>query len=180
MNAIFPSAALLFAISASAATIPAATGTALDGHTVTLPRDLPARATILILGFSQHSAEATTAWEKSTRAFVAASPAAGSPPAIDYLDVPFLEDAPSFIRPFILRSIRKQIPDVLKPRFLPLTSGEATWKQIVNFSPSTPDAAYILLVDRSGNLRWQTHEPLTPARLDDLETAARNLAAESK
>ena len=179
MKIFFRSAALLFTLSASAATIPTATGTALDGHTVTLPRDLPARATILILGFSQHSADATTAWEKPIRASLAGSPA-NSPPDIGYLDVPFLEDAPSFIRPLILRSIRKQVPDVLKPHFVPLTSGEAAWKQITNFSPSAPDAAYILLVDRSGTLRWQTHEPFTPARLNELQTAARNLAAESK
>ena len=178
MKTVFPSTALLLALSASAATIPSATGTALDGHTITLPRDLPARATILILGFSQRSADTTTLWEKPIRASLA--PDLGSPPAIGYLDMPFLEDAPSFIRPLILRSIRKQIPEALKPHFLPLTSGEATWKQVASFSPSDPDAAYILLVDRSGTIRWQTHEPFTPTRLNDLETAARNLATESK
>jgi hypothetical protein len=179
MNPFFPAVAVLLAVSASAttiptATIPTATAIALDGHAVSLPRDLPGRATILILGFSQHSQTATTAWEKPIRTTLAAAPAIG------YYDIPFLEDAPSFIRPLILRSIRKQVPDPLKPNFLPLTSNEATWKQLTNFSPATPDAAYVLLVDRSGNIRWQTHEPFTPTHFEELATAARHLAAEAK
>ena len=169
-------ALLLFAASSlPLPTIPAATGTALDGHTVTLPRDLHAPATILILGFSQHSADATTAWEKPIRDHLATTP------SIDYYDMPFLEDAPAFIRPFILRSIRKQVPDLLKPNFLPLTSGESTWKQLTHYAPSTaPDAAYILLVDPTGNIRWQTHDPFTPTRFQQLSTAAHTLATEAR
>jgi hypothetical protein len=157
--------------SLAATTIPSATGTALDGHSITLPRDLPGRATILILGFSQRSADATTAWEKPIRSSLASAPAVG------YLDMPFLEDAPSFIRPLIVRSIRKQVPDVLRPYFVPLTSGQAAWKQLTGFTPSAPDAAYILLVNRNGQVVWQTHEAFSPARFDELATAARKLAA---
>lgn len=163
---------LLLALSASAANIPSATGTALDGHTVTLPHDLAPGATILILGFTHGSADATTAWEKPTRTTFALTP------AITFYDMPFLQDAPSFIRPLILRSIRKQVPPALHPNFVPLTSGEAAWKQVASFSPSAPDAAYVLLVDRSGAIRWQTHEPFTPARFQQLAAAARQLAAE--
>jgi hypothetical protein len=155
----------------AATTIPSSTGTALDGHAVMLPRDLPGRATILILGFSQHSADATTAWEKSIRTSLASTPAVG------YLDMPFLEDAPSFIRPMIVRSIRKQVPEALHPYFVPLTSGQAAWKQLTGFTPSAADAAYILLVDRNGHVLWQTHEAFSQARFDELASAARKLAA---
>ncbi len=163
--------ALLLPATISAATIPSTSGTALDGHTVTLPHDLNSPATILILGFSHTSSDATTAWEKPVRTTLAITP------AIDFYDMPFLQDAPAFIRPLILRSIRKQVPDVLKPHFVPLTTDEATWKQIANYSASAPDAAYVLLIDRNGNIRWQTHEPFTPARLQELSTAAHTLAA---
>jgi hypothetical protein len=152
-------------------TIPTTTGTALDGHTVTLPRDLTAPATILILGFTHASSDATTAWEKSIRASLATTP------AIDYYDIAFLEDAPAFIRPAILHNIRKQVPDTLKPHFLPLTTNESAWKQASNFSLSAPDAGYVLLIDRAGNIHWQTHEPFTPARFNELSTAAHQLAA---
>jgi hypothetical protein len=89
--------------------------------------------------------------------------------------MPFLEDAPSFIRPLIVRAIRKQVPDVLKPRFVPLTSGESAWKQAAGFNPAAPDDAYVLLVDRSGRVLWQTHEPFSQTRFDQLATAARAL-----
>jgi hypothetical protein len=155
-------------------TIPVSTGTALDGHTISLPRDLPGRATVLILGFSRNSADNTTAWEKPVRTNLATNPSIG------FYDMPFLEDAPSFIRPLILRSIRKQVPDALKPNFVPLTSGQASWKHLTGFTSAAPDAAYVLLVDRSGNVLWQTHDPFTPARFDELATAAHKLAAEPK
>jgi hypothetical protein len=168
---------LLFTAAAgqpAASIIPPAQGTALDGHAVTLPRDLPARATILILGYSQHSADATTAWEKPIRTNLA------SLPSIGFYDMPFLEDAPSLLRPIIVRSIRKQVPDPLRPYFVPLTSGEAAWKQLTGFTPTAPDAAYILLVDHAGQVRWQTHEPFSPTRFDELAAAARSLANEAK
>jgi hypothetical protein len=151
-------------------TIPPAHGTALDGHSVSLPRDLSGGATILILGFTQHSQDATTAWEKPVRTALAGA-------AIGFYDMPFLEDAPSLLRPLIVRSIRKQVPDALQPRFLPLTSGEATWKQVAGFSSAAPDAAYVLLVDRNGTVLWQTHDPFSQTRFDQLTTAARTLAS---
>ena len=166
---------LLSAVPAFAAnTIPSATGTALDGHAISLPRDLHGRATVLILGFSQHSADATTAWEKTVRNSFA------STPAISYYDMPFLEDAPSLLRPMILRSIRKQVPDFLKPNFVPLTSGEAAWKQTSGFTSAAPDAAYVLLVDKSGHVRWQTHEACSPTLFDQLTQAAQKLSTEAQ
>jgi hypothetical protein len=160
---------LLLSAPALAATIPPATGTALDGHNVSLPRDLSPHATILILGFSRNSQDTTTAWEKPVRTSLAS-------PDITFFDMPFLEDAPSLIRPLIVRAIRKQVPHALKPRFVPLTAGESAWKQVAGFNPSAPDAAYVLLVDRSGRILWQTHDPYSPARFDQLATAASALA----
>ncbi len=177
MNIFLRSASLLLLSSVptfAANTIPAATGTALDGHVISLPRDLPGRATVLILGFSQHSADATTAWEKTVRNSLA------STPAIGYYDMPFLEDAPSLLRPIILRSIRKQVPDFLKPNFVPLTSGEAAWKQTSGFTSAAPDAAYVLLVDKSGHVRWQTHEACSPTLFDQLTQAAQKLSIEAQ
>jgi len=166
---------LTLALPALATTIiPPATGTALDGHTVILPRDLPGHATVLILGFTQRSADATTAWEMPVRTSLA------NTPAIGFYDMPFLEDAPSIIRPLIIRSIRKQVPDIVKPNFVPLTSGQSQWKQLTGFSKDAPDAAYVLLVDRNGQVLWQTHDPYTPARFAELSAATRKLASESR
>jgi hypothetical protein len=153
---------------ALAASIPNTVGTTLDGQSIVLPRDLAPQATILILGFSQHSQDATTAWEKAVRASL-------SGPGITYFDIPFLEDAPRFVRPMILHAIRKQVPDIVKPRFLPLTSNEAAWKQAAGYADSAPDDAYVVLVDRSGSVRWHTHDACSPATMAQLTQSARAL-----
>jgi hypothetical protein len=171
-NAIAAATLLISFAAAPAATIPASTGTTLDGRTIVLPRDLPGRVSILILGYSKNSATTTTAWEKATRASLAS-------PGVGYLDMPFIEDAPAFVRPMILRNIRKQVPDIVKANFVPLTNGEAAWKQATNFNTAAPDAAYVLLVDKSGTIRWQTHEPYSSAIFDQLTQATKKLAAES-
>ncbi len=163
-------ALLALPLTALAGNIPAATGTALDGHPFVLPRDLSPKSTILILGFTQHSQTATTAWEKATRSAFAGT-------GVSYFDIPFLEDAPGFIRPMILRSIRKQVPEPLRPHFVPLTTGQTAWKQTVGFTSDAADAAYVLLVDRNGVIVWQTHEVYSPALLEQLSLASKKLDA---
>jgi hypothetical protein len=172
-HAVLAAALLIASTPAIANSIPASSGTTLDGRKMTLPADLRSPATILILGFSKDSQAATTTWEKAVRTSLADTPAIG------YLDIPFLEDAPSFIRPVILRSIRRQVPDIVKPNFLPLTNGQAAWKQAAAFTSSAPDAAYVLLVDRSGIIQWQTHDPYSPALLAQLAREAKKLAKQA-
>ena len=166
-------ATLLFAVPpqahAAALAIPITRGTALDGHAVSLPQDLK-QATILILGFSRNSADATTAWEKAVHASLAAS----------YFDMPMLASAPAFVRPIIVHSIRKQVPNPIWPNFMPLTSDESEWKQAAGFSPAAPDAAYIILVDRTGAVHWQTHDALTAEKLAQLAAVFHKLNAEEK
>jgi len=172
-HAILLFAATLFAVPpqarAASLAIPITHGTALDGHAVSLPHDLK-QATVLILGFSRNSADATTAWEKAVHASLAAS----------YFDMPMLASAPAFVRPIIVHSIRKQVPNPVWPNFVPLTSDESEWKQAAGFSAAAPDAAYIILVDRTGAIQWQTHDPLTADRLTQLGAEMRKLTAEAR
>lgn len=156
-------------------TIPATQATTLDGHVVNLPGDLPGRATVLILGFGRHSAQATTAWEKPIRTQLA------HPPAIGFYDMAMLAEVPSFARGLVLRSIRKDVPDILKPNFLPLFDNERAWKQIAGYTPGQSEAAYVLLVDGAGVVRWSTHEAFSAAGFallqNHLQDLARHLAA---
>ena len=133
---------------------------------------MPARATVLIIGFGRHSKDATTAWEKPVRLQLAHTPAIG------FFDIAMISEVPSFARGFVLRAIRKDVPDVLKPNFLPLTDGEDAWKHVAGYADNQPEAAYVLLVDAAGKVRWSTHEPYTPAGFSQLTQAAQHLAAE--
>jgi hypothetical protein len=155
------------------AAIPATQATALAGQAVSLPRDLSGRATVLILGFGRHSQDATTAWEKPTRTQLA------RPGAIDFYDMAMLAEIPSFVRPFVLRAIRHAVPDVLKPNFLPLFDGEDSWKRAAGYDSNQPEAAYLLLVDRTGRIQWATHAPYTDAGFAELRHRAEALAAKT-
>ncbi|MGI4827063.1 MAG: hypothetical protein ACRYFU_02585 [Janthinobacterium lividum] len=168
---------MLFADTGAAQTnavIPPTQATALDGHTVALPGQLPGRATVLILGFGRHSKDATTAWEKPVRMQLA------HPPVISFFDMAMISEVPSFARGFVLRAIRKDVPDVLKPNFLPLTENEDAWKRVAGYAADQPDAAYVLLVDATGKVRWSTHEAFTPAGFTQLTQAAQQVASPSK
>ena len=155
------------------AQIPATQATALDGHSVNLPSQLPGRATVFIVGFGRHSQNATTAWEKPVRLQLA------HPPAIGFYDVAMIAEVPSFMRSFVLRAIKHDVPDVLKPNFLPLTEREDDWRRVAGYTPNQPEAAYVLLVDAAGKVRWSTHEAFTPAGFAQLTQAAQQLASEA-
>ena len=150
--------------------IPAAHVTTLDNHALNLPQDLPARATVLIIGFGRHSQDATTAWEKPVRLQLA------HVPAIGFYDMAMLAEVPGFARPLVMRSVRKAVPDVLKPNFVPLVDHEDEWKQAAGYDAHSADSAYVLLVDAHGVIRWSTHEGYTPGGWQRLAEAARNLA----
>lgn len=152
--------------------VPAVHATALDGHEVSLPQALPGRATVLILGFGKHSADATTAWEKPVRLQLAHTPAIG------FYDMAMLAEVPSFARSLVLHSIRKDVPDVLKPNFLPLFDHEDDWKHTAGYAPDQPEAAYVMLVDSAGTVRWSTHEPYSPDGFKRLSDAAQHLAGQ--
>ncbi len=151
-------------------TIPVTQATALDGNTISLPQNLSEHATILILGFGRHSADATTAWEKPVRTQLAQSA------AVSFYDMAMLAEVPGFVRPVVLRSIRHKVPPVLQPHFLPLTSEEDAWKRVAGYTSDQPDAAYVMLVDHGGRVLWSTHAGYSDAGFAELGRRARSLA----
>ena len=146
---------------------------ALDGHTVSLPSQLPGRATVLIIGFGRHSQDATTPWEKAVRLRLAHVPAVG------FYDMAMLAEVPAFLRSFVIGRIREAVPDVLKPNFIPLTEDEDRWKRTAGFDPAFAEAPYVLLVDRAGGVRWSSHAAFTEAGFAELSRAAQQLSTET-
>ncbi len=154
--------------------IPAGEVTALSGQTLTLPKDLPARATVLIIGFGRHSQDATTAWEKPTRTQLAR---AGE---IGFYDTAMIAEVPGFVRPFVLRAIKHEVPDVLKPNFIVLTEQEEAWKLAADYTPTQPDAAYVVLVNRRGHVSWSTHAAFSMPLFIELRRRAEDLAVKDR
>lgn len=154
--------------------MPSARLTALDGHAIRLPEQLPGRATVLIIGFGRHSQAATTAWEKPVRLQLAHAP------AISFYDMAMLAEVPGFLRTFVINRVRKAVPEVLRPNFIPLIDEEEAWKRFAGYAPDAPEAAYVVVVDSAGVARWSTHAAFTQAGYEQLQQMAQRVAGENR
>jgi hypothetical protein len=162
---------VLLALCAScfAQSIPSIKGKTLNDSDIILPKPGSTQNLILILGFSHKSGDTCTPWDKRLFADY------HSDAQVTYYQLPVLEGAPSFVRPMILRGMRKDIPAEQQTHFIPIFDHEAEWKKLVSFSG--PDDAYILLSDPQGRVVWQTHGPFSDPSYDALKSAASKLLA---
>ena len=133
---------------------PAIEGRNLREHTVKLP---DGQAEVLIVGFTHGSQTQTKAWgERIGDRFPSYS-------------IAVLEDVPRLVRGMASHGIKSGVPENRRERFLLVFHGEKELKQAVAFS--TPDDAYILLLDPSGAIRWKFHGPVTDAAFDQFKAA---------
>jgi hypothetical protein len=153
----------------NAQSIPPVKAKTLADTDIVLPQTSGTQALILVLGFSHKSGENCAPWGKRLFADFR------SDIRITYYQLPVLQDAPSFVRPMILRGMRKDMPAEQQSHFIPILDHEDEWKKLVNFS--APDDCYILLTDPRGHLAWQTHGPLTDASYDAFKSALSKLFA---
>jgi hypothetical protein len=120
---------------------------------IVLPQPGGTQIVILVLGFSHKGGEKCAPWGKRL------SSDFQSEAYVTYYQLPVLQGAPSFVRPMILRGMRKDLPAEQQAHFIPILDHEDEWKKLVSFS--APDDAYILVTDPHGRVAWQTHGPLT-------------------
>jgi hypothetical protein len=160
---------LALSTTASAQSIPPIKAKTLADTDIVLPQQGGAQILVLVLGFSHKSAENCAPWGKRLSADFRSDTRAA------YYQLPILQGAPSFVRPMILRGMRKDMPADQQAHFIPILDHEDEWKKLVNFS--APDDAYILLTDPHGHVVWQTHGPVTDASYDALRSALSKLLA---
>ena len=79
--------------------LPSLTGTNLNSHTMTLPRDLPADPALLLIAFDQDQQGQVDSWTK----------ALGASPAVPWLEVPVIEPSNAFVRAMIAGGMRRDI-----------------------------------------------------------------------
>ena len=158
---------LALSTAANAQSIPAIRAKTLAGTDIVLPQPGSTQILILVLGFSHKSAENCAPWGKRL------SIDFRSDTRVAYYQLPVLQGAPSFVRPMILRGMRKDMPADQQAHFIPILDREDEWKKLVNFSG--PDDAYILLTDPHGHVVWQMHGLLTDASYDALESTLSKL-----
>jgi hypothetical protein len=160
---------LAFSAAAFAQSIPPIKAKTLADTDIVLPQPGSAQILILVLGFSHKSGENCAPWGKRLSADFRLDS------RVSYYQLPVLQSAPSFVRPMILRGMRKNLPADQETHFIPIFDHEDDWKKLVNFS--APDDAYILLADPQGRAIWQTHGALTDASYDALKSALSKVLA---
>jgi ATP10 protein len=154
----------------SDARIPAATGTTLAGTAVSLPDALKGKAGVLVVGFSHASGGQVSAWGKRLAADF------GQSADVAYFELPMLAGAPKMLRGMIVKSMGKSVPEAERPHFLPLMKDEAAWRAVAHYDK--PDDAYVLVVDGTGTVRWQTEGIATDAAYGELKENLKSLTAQ--
>ena len=143
---------LLVAVGALGQSIPRIDVVSLNGRPVSLPKDFANRPAIFVIGFSQSGGNECGLFARK----LAKETSVVDGKVLVY-EIAMLESAPRIFRPMILHGMRSGVPPTEQDRFLPLFHDEAQWKQIVGFSKSAPNDAYILLVSPTGAVLWTGH-----------------------
>jgi hypothetical protein len=154
-----------------AQTIPAFHAKALDDSDVVVPNQGSQQILIIVIGFSKKAGEVCQPWGKHLSAdYLQDSHAT-------YYQIAHLEGAPSFVRPMILRGMRKSLPPQEQAHFVPLYDNQAAWKKTVQFSDL--DTAYIIVVQPQGKIAWQFHGTYSDPEYANLKRVVSDLAQKS-
>jgi hypothetical protein len=152
-STLFPLALICVALAgfadAQSVTLPTIEGENLSGHHVVLPDAASGKIAILIFGFSRASKKPTGVCADRLAADFA------NQSSVVIFQLPVLEDVPRFIRGSVISGMRKDVPENLRDRFVPIFHGESDLKKLVHFGE--PKDAYAVLLDRDGRIIFQEH-----------------------
>jgi len=120
---------------------------ALSGSTLSLPDDLPAGVSILVIGFTQKAGDDTRPWaEKLRNDFRRAD-------GFTVYSVAVLAGVPAFFRPLAVNSIRGSVTKEQQASFLIVNRDESAWRALAGYR--IPDDPYIVALDAKGNVLVQ-------------------------
>ena len=121
----------------------------LAGKQIVLPDAASGKVAVLVFGFTHASQTTTGAWAKQIRGDF------GKSAGFELYQLAVLEEAPRFIRGMITSGIKKGVPEDERANFVPVMHSEAELKKLVAYKE--PDDAYLIVLDRSGRVAFQTH-----------------------
>src|SRR6516165_7534672 len=139
----------LFSCTALAQQFPRLQEENLNGQQVVLPDAASGKVAVLVMGFSKDSKIATEAWAKRIDSDF------GKTPGVALYQMPILEAVPKMFRGMVISGIKKGVPESQRANFVPVLHNEDELKKLVGFSAE--DDAYIVVLDRSGKIVYQTH-----------------------
>jgi hypothetical protein len=121
----------------------------LAGDKVVLPDATAGKVAVLVFGFTKASKIPTGAWADKLQAEFATQP------GFELFQLPVLEEVPRLLRGMVISGIRKGVPENKRGHFVPIVRNEAELKHLVSYKEA--DDAYLLILDRTGNIAQQIH-----------------------
>jgi hypothetical protein len=140
--------------------LPPLRGEFLTGRQAQLPDAASGRVALLALGFTYNSRFPVEAWIGRFRKDF------GGNPHVTFYEVPMIGGMARLGKWFIDSGMRKGTPMADRENVITVYSGTDSWKQRVGFE--SPDAAYLVLLDKHGVVRWRNSGPFDEIVYRDL------------
>jgi hypothetical protein len=145
MKALFFAVLLSVSGALSAQALPVVRGTSVSGRPVTLPDQVKGKIAVLVIGFSRGSSAPTGAWAARLQTDFARNPNAA------IFRLAFLEEVPRVFRGLATSGVGKSAGTDGRDTVVVVFESEAAFKRLVQYSK--PNDAYMLVVDRIGQIR---------------------------
>ncbi len=127
--------------------LPELKGQFLTGKTAVLPEAASGRVALLAFGFTYDSRFAVEAWVKRFRGSY------GQNPRVTFYEIPVIGGMAQLGKWFIDSGMRRGTPEADREHVITVYGGAGPWKERLGFK--APNAAYLVLVDRTGIIRWR-------------------------
>lgn len=131
----------------TAGRLPALRGEYLSGRKANLPEDASGRVALLALGFTYDSRFAVEAWVKKFRADY------GGNSRVTFYEIPMIGGMARLGKWFIDGGMRRATPKADHEHVMTVYGDTKPWKEREGFD--APDAAYLILLDSRGDVRWR-------------------------
>jgi hypothetical protein len=141
--------------------LPPLKGEFLTGRAAQLPDVSLGKVAVVMLGFTYDSRHAVEAWGEWFRKTI------GLDGETTFFEVPMIGGMGRLGRWFIDSGMRRGTPKDLHENVITVYGGTGDWKRRVGFA--SEDAAYLLLLDRDGTVRWMHAGDFDEATARELE-----------
>ena len=128
-------------------TLPPLRGEFLTGRQAQLPEAASGRVALLALGFTYNSRFQVEAWIGRFRKDF------GENPHVTFYEIPMIGGMARLGKWFIDSGMRKGTPRSDQENVITVYGGTDSWKQHMGYQ--SPDAAYLVLIDKHGAVRWR-------------------------
>ena len=147
--------------------LPLLKGEFLTGRQAQLPDAASGRVALLALGFTYNSRFPVEAWIARFRKDF------GANPQVTFYEIPMIGGMARLGKWFIDSGMRKGTPRRDRENVITVYGGTDSWKQRVGYQ--LPDAAYLVLIDKHGAVRWCHSGALDEEAYKDLHAQVSSL-----